>query len=307
MELRQLQYFTVVYEEGSLTRATQRLNVVQPALSLQISKLEDELGRKFFIRTSKGMVPTEAGIEAYGLFKNVLRDICDARQQLDDSVGQVRGRVAIGVVSSVAHNSLADTLLRFHHKYPDVEVQATGGYTTELIELLRTAHLDLVIVNAAPEVKGAQMVDIIKEDLVLVGAASNPLAVNFPIKFPDINKFKLVLPSQRHGLRNIMNHSASMQNFALAPLMEIDDLKPLEEFVANSDFLTVLPPLAVHRALCAGTLKAYPITPGIPRRLVYMTPKDRKLSRAASLLIQEIREAMIDFSNNISMALNAKN
>lgn len=307
MELRQLQYFTVVYEEGSLTRATQRLNVVQPALSLQISKLEDELDRKLFIRTSKGMVPTEAGIEAYGLFKNVLGDICAARQKLNDSVGQVRGRVAIGVVSTVAHNSLADTLLRFHRKYPEVEVQATGGYTTELIELLRTAQLDLVIVNAAPEAKSAEMVDIIKENLVLVGAASNPLPVDAPVKFSDINGFKLVLPSQRHGLRNIMNQSASMQNFVLTPGMEIDDLKPLEELVANSDFFTVLPPLAVHRALCAGSLRAYPVTPAIRRRLVYITPKDRKLSRAASLLIRSIREAMIDFSADVSSTLNAKN
>jgi len=68
MELRQLKYFTCLYEEGSVTRAAQRLNIVQPALSMQIAKLEEELGQTLFERSSKGMHPTEAGDQAYRLF-----------------------------------------------------------------------------------------------------------------------------------------------------------------------------------------------------------------------------------------------
>ncbi|MGR3376776.1 LysR family transcriptional regulator [Salipiger abyssi] len=303
MELRQLQYFTVVFEEGSVTRASQRLNVVQPALSQQISKLEEELGRQLFTRTPKGMVPTEQGTEAYQLFSGILRDLRSACQKLEEDDGQVRGTVTLGVVTSVANNALVDTLLGFHRKYPDVHVRATGGYTDELNEMLRAGQLDLIIINVPPQARTPQMTDIICEDLVLIGAADTAQPLPEPVEFARINELKLVIPSVRHGLRAIMDRAASTAGIALAPRMEFDDLKPIEDFISHSDFFTILPPLAVSRALRSGQLKAYRITPAIPRRLVCITAADRPLSRAATLLIDELRERMIDFSYDVSVSL----
>ena len=77
MELRHLKYFTCLYEEGSVTRAAQRLNIVQPALSMQIARLEEELGQTLFERSAKGMAPTEAGDQALPTLKGRedLRDL----------------------------------------------------------------------------------------------------------------------------------------------------------------------------------------------------------------------------------------
>ena len=306
MELRQLQYFTVVYEEGSVTRASQRLNVVQPALSQQIAKLEEDLGRKLFLRTPKGMVPTEQGDEAYRLFSAVLRDLRAACQSLKDEDGLVRGTVTLGVVTSVANNVLVDTLLGFHRKYPDVHVRATGGYTDELNEMLRSGQLDLIVINVPTHARRPHMTDIICEDLALVGAADTPMPLPSPVEITSLDMLKLVIPSVRHGLRTIMDRAAATAGVTLEPQMEFDDLKPIEDFVTHSDFFTLLPPLAVSRALRSGQLKAYPITPNIPRRLVYITAPDRPLSRAAELLVDELRERMIDFSYDVSESLGDK-
>jgi len=303
MELRQLHYFTVIYEEGSVTRASQRLNVVQPALSQQISKLEEELGRQLFTRTPKGMVPTEQGVEAYKLFSGILRDLRSACQKLEDDEGLVRGTVTLGVVTSVANNALVDTLLGFHSKYPDVHVRATGGYTGELTDMLRAGQLDLIIINVPPQARAPEMTDIICEDLVLIGAAGTDQPLPEPIDFSRINELRLVIPTVRHGLRTIMDRAAAAVGVNLTPHMEFDDLKPIEDFVTNSNFFTILPPLAVSRALRSGRLKAYRITPAIPRRLVCITAPDRPISRAATLLIDELRERMIDFSHDVSVSL----
>lgn len=305
MELRQLQYFTAVFEERSVTRASQRLNVVQPALSQQISKLEKELGSLLFDRTSKGMVPTETGIEAYRLFSGVLRDLRAARQQLQESYGQVRGRISLGVVSSVANNALSEALLIFHKKYPDVHVSATGGYTDELLELLRLSRLDLIIVNVAPKARSSAFEDILTEELMLIGAADTPLPLPAPVEVTQLSNLKLVIPSQRHGLRGIMDRVALDLGQVLQPRLEFDDIAALENFVTRSDFFTILPPLAVHRGLRLGRLKAWPVTPVIPRRLVCMTTPDRPRSRVASLLIEELRERMLDFSTVVEKALHA--
>lgn len=303
MELRQLQYFTVIFEEGSVTKAAQRLNVVQPALSQQVSKLEEEIGSQLFFRTPKGMVPTETGKEAYQLFSVVLRDLELARQKLDDNKGVVRGSVSLGVVSSVANNALGETLKSYNAKYPDVRVRTTGGYTTELTEMLRTSQLDLVVVNVPPHLKDPNIVDIVNENLALICATETKAIFEGPVDLETINKLKLVIPSQRHGLRLIMDRAAEEANLSFDPMMEFDDLKPIEDFVRATDFFTVLPPIAVHRALRLGHLKAFPILPEIPRRLVYMTHPARPLSIAAQLLATEIREQMIDFSYDITATL----
>lgn len=79
MDLRQIQYFIALFEDGSVTRAAKRLNIVQPALSMQIAKLEEELRQQLFERSAHGMSPTAAGRLMYRLFLPIMRDIAHAR------------------------------------------------------------------------------------------------------------------------------------------------------------------------------------------------------------------------------------
>jgi len=299
LELRQLQYLLAIYEEGSLTRAARRLNVVQPALSQQLRKLEQEVGHLFFTRNPKGMIPTQVGDEAYLLFSNIVRNLEDAFQTLSNENDQVRGTVSIGAVSSVAHNALGETLQKFSIKYPDVQIKATGGYTTELREQLRMSRVDLVIINVPPLLKDPRLVDIVQEDFCLIAAPNTQLDIKGKISLHEVAKLKLVVPSERHGLRMIIERAASEQGVVLRSAMEFDEMKLIEDFVRGTDYFTILPPITVNRALRDGHLKAYPIKPGISRRLVYETSPGRPLSTAAQLLIDEIREDMIEFSYSL--------
>ena len=99
MDLRQIQYFATLFEDGSVTRASKRLNIVQPALSMQISRLEEELQLRLFERGRQGMTPTAAGHRMYRLFTPILRDIANAREQLIRDGDQVTGHVSIGLIA----------------------------------------------------------------------------------------------------------------------------------------------------------------------------------------------------------------
>ncbi|MFN0262777.1 LysR family transcriptional regulator [Tepidamorphus sp. 3E244] len=303
MELRQIQYFVAVYEQGSVTRAAQRLNVVQPALSQQVSKLEDELGRKLFQRTPKGMVATRAGEEAYGYFSTILQDMETARRNIMNESGVVSGSVAIGVVSSVVHNALGETLRSFSRKFPEVTVRATGGYTTELTDMLNSGELDVVIVNAAPQVNKRDMTDIVTEDLALIGSTKNAKRFRGPVTLEALGEVSLVMPTQRHGLRHIIDRAAAAQQVSLSPQIEVDEIKTIEDLVRSTEYFTILPPIAMHRMLAKGQLTARQITPRIPRRLVYVTHPNRPLTTAAQLLVDEVRERMIDALHDLGMSL----
>src|ERR1700692_3763353 len=88
MDLRQIEYFVALYDERSITKAARRLNVVQPALSMQISRLERTFKTKLFERTSRGVGPTDIGHSYYGLCQKILRDVYDAQRYLRAARGR---------------------------------------------------------------------------------------------------------------------------------------------------------------------------------------------------------------------------
>lgn len=299
MELRQIQYLVALFEERSVTRAARRLNVVQPAVSMQIAKLEEELGRPLFRRMPKGMMPTEAGIEAYRHFSKVLADIRLARDHLASLGDRVAGHVSVGVIASVSNNALSDCLGSYCARYPEVSLRITGGYTADFIEMVRSGELDLAIINHVRRRVGLSMKRLVREELVLVMAAARQMQAQEPVSLAEIAAMKLVVPSTRHGLRGIIDDMADQAGVFLRPHLEFDELKTIEEFVTGSDYVTILPPIAIRRSLELAGLVARPIVPRIVRDIVAVYDPRRGLSRAADLLVAELgRVASIEFDRN---------
>jgi len=122
MELRHLRYFIAVAEESSLGRAAHRLHVSQPALSQQISGLEDELGLKLFKRSSRGVELTEAGRAFLTGGRRVLLAAQEAAERAKEAATGERGRLVIGSLGASTISFLTDVLARFREHNPLVEI-----------------------------------------------------------------------------------------------------------------------------------------------------------------------------------------
>lgn len=305
MELRQLQYFITTYDERSVTNAAQRLNIVQPAISQQLARLEEEIGQQLFLRTPKGMVPTSAGEEAYELFQTVLKDVEFAKQSLAERKGIISGQVSLGVIYSVANNALSETLKSFTTEYPDVRIRATGGYTNELIEMLRSFEVDAVIINRPPNAREPNMTDIVTEEMALVCGSGNAHQPGKPVSIKDVATMDIVIPSKRHGLRSIIDQAAANAGVVLKPRHEFDELATIEDFIQSTDFFSILPPIAFHRAIRDGRIRHFPITPRISRRLVYMTNVNRPAPKSVTLLVEALKEKMIEFQRALEGTASA--
>lgn len=294
MELRQLKYFTYLYEEGSVTKAAQRLNIVQPALSMQIAKLEEELGQPLFERTPKGMTPTEAGVQAYRLFMPILGELLEARQTLIDRSGKIGGCVSAGLIASATNQVLASTLAYFVEHHPDVELQVSYGYSQELIDRVLSGTLDFAVINQSFHQDRLHGQDILNEELLVATGASTRLGVQAPIPLAALADFKLVLPSRRHGLRIVIDQAFAAQGLAeLTPHLEVDDMAVIEGFIRRSDWVSLLPATVLQRGLEEGALRAYPLaSPGITRRMVCVHDSCRPLTPAATLFIDVISKAL---------------
>lgn len=287
MDIRQLGYFVSLFEEGSTTRAARRMNVVQPALSMQISKLEDELGQKLFERTSQGMIPTSAGETAYRLFAPILRDLSEARQQVISRSGTVSGRIAVGLVASVAASVLAQSLSVFSSEHPGVEVSACDGYSSTLMDSVRAGTLDFAIINKGRQRSDLPSIDILDEEMLVVTSAARARDLGSPLMFRDLVNLPLILPSKRNGLRQIVDRIAENEDLDLSIRLETDSFAAIEQLVRNSDWVTVLPAIAIGRGLAEGTLRAHRIVaPRVTRQIVCVHNPRRPLSVAARLFIE---------------------
>jgi DNA-binding transcriptional LysR family regulator len=288
MEFRQIQYFVCLVEEGSVTRAARRLNIVQPALSMQIGKLEDDVGQRLFERTKHGMVPTAAGRQMYRLFMPIMRDFSSAYAQMRSSEGAIRGHVNIGLIASITEGVLVDVLAEFSAKYPEVEVSVADGYTSALVERVTNGQLDAAIVNKPRRPLALDVEHIVDEEMVLITGAGSQVNVPQGLTLRQLASLglALVLPTRGHGLRSTIDGFAESENIELAPKFEIDSLVATVKLVEHHDVATIVPRVAVHRQLSSGSLRAHAVvSPRLVRRMVSVSHPRRPLNPATRLFI----------------------
>ncbi len=300
MDLRQISYFVALFEEGSVTRAAQRVHVVQPALSMQISKLERELEQRLFERRPKAMEPTAAGRTLYRLVQPILRDLAQARTQMKQLAKTVSGRVNIGMLASLTSSVVPVALARFAEAYPRVEVSVADGYTTTFIHAVSARDLDLAVINKPPRKLGLVSHPFLDEEMVVIGARNTTLSVAKPISMRDLAQLDLILPSKRHGLRIELERYLAGEEVTVTPKLELDLLPAIADFVAGSRLFTILPSIAVRRQLMDGSLKAYRIvTPRIIRQLIVVHHPGQPLSAAATKLVEILRQELATASTQL--------
>jgi len=296
MEFRQVQYFICLFEEGTVTKAAHRMNIVQPALSMQIAKLEDHLGQQLFERTKQGMVPTAAAREMYRLFLPIMRDFANARAQLISNDGEIRGHVNIGLIASITEGVLTETLSVFSHKYPDVSVKVADGYSTTLIDAVTAGQLDAAVVNKPRRPLALNVEHIVDEEMVLITSAGHASSLPRQLTLRQIASLglQLVLPTRGHGLRSNIDSFAQNEDIELAPKFEIDSLVTTIKLVEQTQLATIVPRIAVHQALTAGRLRSHSIvSPRLIRQVVAVSHPRRPLNPATKLFLAMLGKNMI--------------
>ncbi|PXX71348.1 DNA-binding transcriptional LysR family regulator [Nocardia tenerifensis] len=144
-----MRYVLAVAETNSFTRAAERCRVVQSALSHQIARLERELGAKLFERTSRRVRLTPAGTAFLPAARQCLDAAERAAAEVAAAVGEVRGRLAVGVISTVAAVDLPAVLREFHRRYPHVRVSLRVGPSEELTERVEQGAIDVAFLGLA--------------------------------------------------------------------------------------------------------------------------------------------------------------
>ncbi|RGE44866.1 LysR family transcriptional regulator [Comamonas testosteroni] len=254
MELRQLRYFVRIVELGSMSRAALDLDMVQSALSQQISRLESELSTRLLQRTPRGVIPTEAGQAFFHEAQLTLRHADQAIHAAQQA--RLSGAVSMGLSPTIA-NVLGLPLMRaMRVRYPDVRLHMVSALSGHLTSLLNARQLDLAILFDTHNARRWSVMPLLEEQLFLIQSRQQPVAPKIqhgaPISLAELQQVPLILPSGSHGLRSSVMASFTSAGFQSQMAMEIDSLTLLMEAVDAGMGATVQPWSAVGMYRDAG-------------------------------------------------------
>lgn len=264
MELRQLRYFVRVVELGSMGRAAQELGVGTSALSQQISRLESELAARLLQRTSTGVVPTEAGLAFWPQAQLAIRHADAARSAA--RLARLSGQVCVGMAPSTGGVLGLPFLQAMRERYPAIRVRLVETLSGNLASMIGTRQLDLAILFQAERAQRWSVIPLLEERLFVIashGAANLP--EHGPLSFAQLAGLPLILPSDQHGLRALIETAALQAGVALDVVLEIDGLAMLMDAVRAGLGVTIQPGAATAR-LDDSTLVSLEIADPLARR-----------------------------------------
>jgi DNA-binding transcriptional LysR family regulator len=177
VELRQLEYFLAVVQEGSFTAAAARLHMVQSSLSASLLSLERELGSELFIRGRRGTGLTDAGRALLEPARAALADTDRARDAVAEVKGLLRGSVRIATVAVPRRLDAMETIRRFREQHPDVEIHLLHDGARDLVGLVADGDVDFAITPLTHRTRPALRFEpLVSTPLVILCSADHPLA-----------------------------------------------------------------------------------------------------------------------------------
>ncbi len=288
MELHQLRYFLAVARTKNFSRAAEQCHVAQPSLSQQIMKLEDELGERLFERTKREVSLTPAGDLLRVHAERVLQEVELARDGVREFRGLVRGRVALGVLPTVAPYFLPQRLRAFSSRFPAVEVVVHEDTTDQLAAAVLAKEVDLALVSLPVERVGLAAEEFFDEKLLVALPAGHALAKRPRLTFDDLEREAFILMKEGHCLSGQALQFCRINGFAPQISFRSAQIETVLAFVAKGWGVSVVPEMACNRPMRGVRFRTLA---GMKRSIGIIYRKARPLSHASRALVDFLRDA----------------
>ena len=293
MDIRQLEQFVAVYEEGSFSSAARRENCTQPALSVQIRNLEEEFGVALFTRSRRGVTPTVAGKRLYSRGLAILSAVADTRIAVRELSGDITGSITIGTVPSVSRSALPAALSRFTEAHPNVELTLDEAYGGTLTERVAAGELDFAVVTSAVSYEGIEATLLAEHEMALVSGPSSGFKPFDRVRLKDLPPLRMVLPTRRHAIRQLIDTHIARAELVIESSIESDGLNTTLEYVRHSGWSTLTAVASVIDTVESGTLIINPIVRPRADLDYYLIRQMRQpLTGAADRLVNLLREEL---------------
>ncbi len=288
---RQSRIFEAVAELGSITRAAEALHLTQPAVSMQIRKLEHEVGMPLIETHGRRIRLTDAGEEMLKYCRRINRTLREASAVFERLRDLGHGHLDIAVASTVNYFA-TELIARFHRRYPDIQIRMDVTNRETLLRMLEEYERDIVLMGQPPDSEDLEAVPFMDNPLEVIAAADHPLAGKRRIPMKRLVEEPFVLRECGSGTRMALEKFFTRKGVKLSAHMEMNSNEAIKQAVMAGLGLGVVSRHTVRMELESGKLVVLDAA-GFPiRRKWYLVHRrDRRLSRAA----EEFKRYLLEY------------
>ncbi|OZG72090.1 LysR family transcriptional regulator [Hahella sp. CCB-MM4] len=213
MDVKPLRYFLEVARQSSFTRAAEMLGVAQPAVSMSIRKLEQDLGITLFQRADRKVALTDEGLRLYEHAEKIVRAVDDAELEMRELKGLSKGEVRVGIPSMLGSYYFPPILMAFRYRHPTLNLEVIEGGTWQLQQMLEQGLLDLGVIVAedVPELLEAR--PLIREEMLVTVDESHPFALLDKVTPEAFFAEELVMFKEGYFHRKVVDRLAKTTGF----------------------------------------------------------------------------------------------
>ncbi len=286
MEFREIATFLEIARQGSFSKAAAVLDYTQAAVTIQIKRLEEELGVRLFDRIGKKVSLTPQGLVFSRYANRLMTDLSQAREALTES-RSLSGRLSIGAIESVCASLLPQLIAQYHSLYPQVSISIRTDIPDRLLEWMNRGELDLVFL-LDKRLFHPHWVKVVDQPdrVIFVTSAENPMAGK-SLALPELIRHPFILTEKNASYRSLLEQHLASIGCEVHPFLEIGNTEFIIQLLKTGAGISFLPEFTVRQDLEKGILSQIQVpgfSPDIWKQIVYH--RDKWVSREMEAFIR---------------------
>lgn len=263
LNFHQLHIFYTVAEKGSFSAAAQALHMTQPAVTMQVQSLEDYLGTKLLLRSTKRIELTDAGSVLMPYAKRSIDLIKDADAAMSRYASGLKGRLQLGASLTIGEYILPRLLGPFNKEHPDISIRMKVMNTTQIIDHIQNHQIDFGLVEAPVSHPELQTESVLSDELQLIVGRKHPLAGRGEVQLEEAIGYPLVLREEGSGTRQVMEDQLVLKSINPSDLdivMELGSTGAVKSAVEAGVGMSFVSASSIKHELSLGLLETVRIT-----------------------------------------------
>jgi len=299
IEFRHLRTIKAIHDSGGLARAADQLNITQSALSHQIKGIEDQAGVELFVRRSKPLKLSAAGMRLLVAAESILPQVAALELEFEGLIAGKSGRLHIAIECHACFEWLFPVLEGFRKAWPDVDVDIRPGLAFDALPALRKEEVDLVVSSDPEDLPGTDFTPLFDYEPVFVASANHPLAQKKYIDAEDfIGETLITYPVDRERL-DVFSQLLIPNRVEPKSIRQVELTAIILLLVASNRGVAVLPDWVVRQVRYNSDYVTLPLTKdGITRRLYAATREEETNLPFMAHLIRLARQEAVKLQRN---------
>lgn len=287
MEFDQLRLFVDLVREQSFTKVAERNFITQPAVSLSIQKLEDELGTKLLERTTRKVLVTEEGRILYDYARDILDKAREAKAVLQERHDRMVGTIRLATVHSVGLYELPASLKEYIRRFPEVNIQVDYRPSDQVYHAVADGDADLGMVAYPEERSGITTLPFFEDELVLICNREHALGSAARVHLRDLDGHRFVGFQAEIPTRKAVDALMRREGVRVDVRMECDNIEILKKMVEVGLGISLVPHLSIREEIRTGALREIRLADhSLKRPLAMIHRKGKMLTRPQRAFVE---------------------